>query len=111
VLGREFAVAGMSVCESDRSISAILPNRNDGRYLPDAVRVLAAQHPPPYSNRGALAARKRGLAKAGGRFVYFGATDDMTIPGLFATMLAALNRHLTAIARRFQRLRFRAPSA
>jgi hypothetical protein len=53
VLGREFAVAGMSVCESDRSISAILPNRNHGRYLPDAVRVLAAQDP----RRTAIAAR------------------------------------------------------
>jgi len=45
------------------------------------------------TNRGAIAALNRGLQEARGKYVYFGAADDLTRPGLFATMLAALDRY------------------
>lgn len=44
-------------------------------------------------NQGAIAALNRGLAEARGNYVYFGAADDLTQPGLFAAMLDALERH------------------
>ncbi|MBO4223585.1 glycosyltransferase family A protein [Bradyrhizobium neotropicale] len=44
-------------------------------------------------NRGAIPAMNRGLQEARGRYVYFGAADDVTRPGLFAAMLAELERH------------------
>ena len=47
-------------------------------------------------NQGAIFALNRGLEEAHGKFVYFGAADDLTRPGLFAAMLDALERHLEA---------------
>lgn len=44
-------------------------------------------------NRGAISAMNRGLQEARGRYVYFGAADDITRLGLFAAMLAELERH------------------
>ena len=44
-------------------------------------------------NGGAISAMNRGLQEAQGRYVYFGAADDVTRPGLFAAMLAELERH------------------
>ncbi|MGY3605910.1 MULTISPECIES: glycosyltransferase family 2 protein [unclassified Bradyrhizobium] len=44
-------------------------------------------------NRGAIPAMNRGLQEARGRYVYFGAADDVTRPGLFAAMLAELEHH------------------
>jgi glycosyltransferase involved in cell wall biosynthesis len=45
------------------------------------------------TNQGAIGALNRGLGYARGEYVYFGAADDLTIPGLFKTMLEALQRH------------------
>jgi glycosyltransferase involved in cell wall biosynthesis len=44
-------------------------------------------------NRGAIAALNRGLAEARCPYVYFGAADDLVLPGLFATTTAALRHH------------------
>jgi hypothetical protein len=44
-------------------------------------------------NQGAIHALNRGLQEARGKYVNFGAADDLTRPGLFAAMLAALNSH------------------
>jgi glycosyltransferase involved in cell wall biosynthesis len=43
-------------------------------------------------NRGAIFALNRGLQEARGTYVYFGAADDVTLPGLFADMLDVLDR-------------------
>jgi glycosyltransferase involved in cell wall biosynthesis len=44
-------------------------------------------------NHGAIFALNRGLRAARGRYVNFGAADDLTHPGLFAAMLDALRRY------------------
>lgn len=44
-------------------------------------------------NKGAIHAMNRGLQEAQGRYVYFGGADDITRPGLFAAMVAELERH------------------
>lgn len=44
-------------------------------------------------NRGAISALNRGLAEARGTHVYFGAADDVVLPGLFAATGAALELH------------------
>jgi len=44
-------------------------------------------------NQGAIQALNRGLQEARGKYVNFGAADDLTRPGLFAAMLGALNSH------------------
>ena len=44
-------------------------------------------------NRGAISALNRGLAEALGTHVYFGAADDVVLPGLFAATVAALELH------------------
>jgi hypothetical protein len=44
-------------------------------------------------NGGAIAALNRGLHEARGTYVYFGAADDLTLPGLFGAMLDGLSRH------------------
>jgi glycosyltransferase involved in cell wall biosynthesis len=46
-----------------------------------------------WRNQGAIAAMNRGLHEARGRYVYFGAADDLTQPELFENMLAALRQH------------------
>jgi glycosyltransferase involved in cell wall biosynthesis len=51
------------------------------------LRVIALEQ-----NHGAIFALNRGLAEARGDYVYFGAADDVTLPGLFARMLEALGR-------------------
>jgi glycosyltransferase involved in cell wall biosynthesis len=43
-------------------------------------------------NQGVMPALNRGLAEARGDYVYFGAADDVTLPGLFARMLEAMER-------------------
>ena len=45
------------------------------------------------TNRGAIAALNRGLAAARYPFVYFGAADDIVLPGLFAATMAALQNY------------------
>ena len=45
------------------------------------------------TNRGAIAALNRGLAEARYPYLYFGAADDLVLPGLFATTMAALRRY------------------
>lgn len=45
------------------------------------------------TNRGAIAALNRGLAEARGAYLYFGAADDLALPGLFAAMTGALRRY------------------
>jgi hypothetical protein len=45
------------------------------------------------ANQGAIAALNRGLQEARGKYVYFGAADDLTLPGLFEGTLAELERH------------------
>jgi len=47
---------------------------------------------PLERNRGAIFALNRGLQEARGTYVYFGAADDVTLPGLFADMLDVLDR-------------------
>jgi glycosyltransferase involved in cell wall biosynthesis len=47
-------------------------------------------------NQGVIAALNRGLQAARGRYVIFGAADDLTHPGLFAATLGALERHPAA---------------
>lgn len=64
----------------------------------EVVNLLCAQYPTLRlvrlpTNRGAIAALNRGLAEARGRYVYFAAADDLTKPGLFAAMVASLDRH------------------
>ncbi|MGQ0683676.1 glycosyltransferase family 2 protein [Bradyrhizobium sp.] len=44
-------------------------------------------------NMGAISALNRGLREARGKYVYFGAADDLTLPGLFEATLAELERH------------------
>ncbi|QND70343.1 glycosyltransferase family 2 protein [Tardiphaga robiniae] len=44
-------------------------------------------------NGGAIAALNRGLHEARGTYVYFGAADDLTLPGLFGAMLDGLTRY------------------
>jgi len=51
---------------------------------------------PLIKNQGAIAALNHGLRAARGIYVYFGAADDLTHPGLFAATLGALGRHPTA---------------
>jgi glycosyltransferase involved in cell wall biosynthesis len=48
------------------------------------------------ANQGAIAALNRGLREARGKYVYFGAADDLTLPGLFEVTLAELERHPAA---------------
>jgi len=48
------------------------------------------------ANRGAIAALNRGIAEARGDYLYFGAADDIVLPGLFAAMTAALRDHQEA---------------
>jgi glycosyltransferase involved in cell wall biosynthesis len=43
-------------------------------------------------NQGVMPALNRGLAEARGNYVYFGAADDVTLPGLFARMIEAMDR-------------------
>jgi glycosyltransferase involved in cell wall biosynthesis len=45
------------------------------------------------TNQGAIAALITGFREARGKYIYFGAADDVTRPGLFAAMLAALDRY------------------
>jgi glycosyltransferase involved in cell wall biosynthesis len=45
------------------------------------------------TNRGAIAALNRGLAEASYPYLYFGAADDIALPGLFAATMAALRRY------------------
>ena len=52
------------------------------------LRVVALE-----KNCGAIAALNRGAHEARGELVYFGAADDVTIPGLFATGLEMIGRH------------------
>lgn len=47
-------------------------------------------------NQGAISALNRGLREARGKYVYFGAADDLTLPGLFEVTLAELGRHPVA---------------
>ncbi len=108
------------------AVSAVVPNYNHARYLPAAIRALAAQRPAPAeiivvddgstddslevldalrsevdtlrivrheTNSGAIAALNRGLKEARGSLIYFGAADDISQPGLFEQLLAALKRH------------------
>ncbi len=42
------------------------------------------------TNKGAIFALNRGLAEARGTYVYFGAADDLTRPGLFASTIEAI---------------------
>lgn len=44
-------------------------------------------------NGGAIAALNRGLAEATGDIVYFGAADDLVLPGLFADGMEMLERY------------------
>lgn len=48
------------------------------------------------SNVGPILALNRGLAEARGDYVYFGAADDITLPGLFESMVDMLNQHAGA---------------
>lgn len=64
----------------------------------EVVSLLSARYPALRlvqlpTNRGAIAALNRGLAEARGEYIYFAAADDITKPGLFAAMAAALDRH------------------
>ena len=52
------------------------------------VRIVALDR-----NCGAIAALNRGLQEARGEYVYFGAADDLVLPGLFASMLAMAKRY------------------
>jgi glycosyltransferase involved in cell wall biosynthesis len=44
-------------------------------------------------NQGAISALNRGLQEARGKYVYFGAADDIALPGLFEATLTQLERH------------------
>jgi glycosyltransferase involved in cell wall biosynthesis len=52
------------------------------------LRVVALE-----SNGGAINALNRGLREARGQYVYFGAADDVVLPGLFSALLDILARH------------------
>jgi glycosyltransferase involved in cell wall biosynthesis len=45
------------------------------------------------ANGGAINALNRGLAESKGRYVYFGAADDVVLPGLFSAICEMLVRH------------------
>jgi hypothetical protein len=64
----------------------------------DILRDLQRQHPTLRvvaleRNGGAIHALNRGAREARGELVYFGAADDITMPGLFATGLDIIDRH------------------
>lgn len=52
------------------------------------LRVIALER-----NGGAIASLNRGLTEAHGTYVYFGAADDVTKPGLFDAVLELVARH------------------
>jgi hypothetical protein len=56
--------------------------------LHPAIRVLANTH-----NHGVIPALQRGLAAAGGTYVYLAASDDWVLPGFFSRALAMLEAH------------------
>jgi glycosyltransferase involved in cell wall biosynthesis len=66
---------------TDDSVGII---RNLSRHVPN-LRLVALPR-----NVGAIGALNRGLQEARGEFVYFGAADDLTLPGLFAALLPLL---------------------
>ncbi len=120
----------MTAAETPRvRLSVIVPNYNQGHFLPRAIEALATQVPCPDEilviddastdeslavlaalkwrhpslrvirherNLGAIAALNRGLGEARGRYIYFGAADDLVLPGLFALGLGLLETYPAA---------------
>ena len=65
------------------------------------IRQLAAGSPTVRvlvnaKNRGVIAAQKRGLEVARGRYIYFAAADDWVMPGFFALGIGMLDAHSQA---------------
>ncbi len=69
---------------TDNSISVIERIAREA----EIIRVLRNQN-----NLGVIATQQRGLAEAKGRYVYFAAADDWTMPGFFSLAVEMLERH------------------
>lgn len=97
---------GAVIGEAIRALAAQMPPPDEIVVVDDASRDdsltvladLAADYPTLRiialeTNGGAIAALNRGLHEARGDYVYFGAADDVTRPGLFSAMLDILASH------------------
>lgn len=97
---------GAMIGEAIRALAAQVPAPDEIVVIDDASRddslavlaSLAAEYPilrviALETNGGAIAALNRGLMEARGYYVYFGAADDVTCPGLFSAMLGILASH------------------
>lgn len=97
---------GKVIGEAIRALAAQVPAPDEILVVDDAsqddslalLAGLAAEYPilrviALQANGGAIAALNRGLMEARGDYVYFGAADDVTYPGLFAAMLGVLASH------------------
>ncbi len=97
---------GAVIGEAIRALAAQVPAPDEIVVVDDASRddslsvlaELAAEIPilrviALPANGGAIAALNRGLLESRGTYVYFGAADDVTCPGLFAAMFGILAAH------------------
>lgn len=97
---------GAVIGEAIRALAAQVPAPDEIVVVDDAssddslalLAGLAAEYPmlrviALEANGGAIAALNRGLLEARGHYVYFGAADDVTCPGLFSAMLDILAAH------------------